>query len=198
MKFFDFVSGPHSGVVREISEPDLVAIVAYWHESPLAYLESMGADPRKLSSRAETEARFRSALPGAPSPRRHVAISIDLGSRLVAYTNAYVDPELKGHAHVHVLDPSLRHQGLGTTLFLRVLMVYLEHYGLSGLVMQTHPDSKGINRLLQSFGLRPQLIDDQEPSGMARPGPCNLYEIGQDGLRSIAARMAGSPGSRRE
>jgi RimJ/RimL family protein N-acetyltransferase len=187
MKFFDFVSGSQAGSVRELAETDLPAIVAYWHDSPRAYLESMGADPGKLSSRDKTEEKFRSALPGAPLPRRHVAMAIEIDSRLVAYTNAYVDEGLVGHAHVHILDPVLRRQGLGSTLFLRALSVYFEHYGLRGLVMLTHPDSQGINRLLQSFGLRPQLIEDQNPSGMARPGSFNRYQMGAEDLRRIAS-----------
>jgi RimJ/RimL family protein N-acetyltransferase len=188
MKFFDFASGSLPGSVRELAQSDIPAIVTYWHESPLAYLESMGADPNKLTSRTKTEEKFSSALPSAPSPRRHIAIAIQLGARLVAYTNAYLDDERKGHAHVHILAPELRRQGLGSALFLRVVALYFDHYGLSALVFQTNPDSTGINRLLQAFGLQPKLIDDQKPSGMARSGLFNWYQIGHEEFRSIARR----------
>jgi RimJ/RimL family protein N-acetyltransferase len=193
MKFFDFQLASLQGSVRELAQSDIPAIVSYWHESPPEYLQSMGADPSKLTSRAKTEEKFSSALPsadstGASAPRRHVAIAIELGERLVAYTNAYVDDDRKGHAHVHILDPELRRQGLGSTLFLRVVALYFEHYGLNALVFQTNPDSHGINRLLQSFGLQPKLIDDQNPSGMARAGLFNWYQIGRDDLRNFTRR----------
>jgi RimJ/RimL family protein N-acetyltransferase len=190
MKFFDFALGSLQGSVRELAEPDVAAIVTYWHESLPSYLEAMGADPRKLTSRAKTEEKFRSALPSAPSPRRHVAIAIELSSRLVAYTNAYLDEDRNGHAHVHILDPELRRRGLGSALFIRVVALYFEHYDLSALVFQTNPDSTGINRMLQSFGIRPTLIDDQNPSGMARSGLCNCYRIAQDEFRAITLRKS--------
>lgn len=186
MKFFDFTLGSLQGSVRELAQSDIAAIVSYWHESPADYLRSMGADPNKLTCRTKTEAKFSTALPGASSPRRHIAIAVELGARLVAYTNAYLDDERKGHAHVHILKPELRRAGLGAVLFVRIATLYFEHYGLRALVFQTHPDSTGINRLLQGFGLQPKLIDDQNPSGMARPGLFNLYQLREDELRSIA------------
>lgn len=188
MKFFDFTLGSLQGSVRELAESDVAAIVTYWHESPPDYLESMGADANKLTARTQTEEKFRAALPSAPEPRRHIAIAVELGSRLVAYTNAYLDDERRGHAHVHILDPEVRRTGLGSALFVRILTLYFDHYDLRALVFQTHPDSTGINRLLQGFGLKPKLIDDQNPSGMARPGLFNWYQIGQDEFRNIAGR----------
>jgi RimJ/RimL family protein N-acetyltransferase len=185
MKFFDFTLGSLQGSVRELAEGDVDAIVTYWHESSPDYLAAMGADSKKLTSRTNTEEKFRSALSSAPSPRRHVAIAIELNARLVAYTNAYVDDERKGDAHVHILDPELRRHGLGSSLFIRVVALYFDHYHLSALVFQTNPDSTGINRLLQSFGLRPTLIDDQKPSGMARSGLFNWYRLGDDEFRAL-------------
>jgi RimJ/RimL family protein N-acetyltransferase len=121
-------------------------------------------------------------------------MAIDVGSRLVAYTNAYLDDDRKGHAHVHILDPELRRKGLGSVLFIRVVGLYFEQHGLSALSFQTNPANTGINRLLQSFGIRPTLIDDQNPSGMARPGLCNLYELGRDEFDALVHRI----GSARE
>jgi RimJ/RimL family protein N-acetyltransferase len=185
MKFFDFEWESRRGCVRELADPDLPALVRYWHESPPEYLESMGVDLRKLASPAATEARFRDALPGALGPQRHVALAIDVLDRFVAYTNAYLDDRRVGHAHVHVLDPALRRRGLGSQLFRRVLGLYFEHFRVTELALQTHADNPAIERLLQSFGLQPQLVHDPDPSGMARAGLFHQYRIVADDVSKL-------------
>lgn len=188
MKFFDFEWGAQRGCVRELAEADLPALVRYWHESPPEYLEGMGVDLRKLASRAETEARFRAALPGAAGPQRHVALAIEVLDRFVGYTNAYLDERRVGHAHVHVIEPALRRGGLGSQLFQRVLGLYFGHFRLKALVLQTHPDNLAIERLLGSFGMQPELVHDLDPSGMARPGIFHQYRIVADDLSALEHR----------
>jgi len=171
---FDFRS--HKGQIRAMREEDVPKLVAYWHESSPDYLVQMGVDLTKLSSREATERKFLGAIAG-DGPRKHVAMVVELDGRLIAYTNAYVDDEQTGYPHVHVLDPELRRHGLARQLFATVIRLYFEHYKLRKLILQTNPENVGVNAMLQSFGHEPRQLQDDNPSGMARAGLFNVYEI---------------------
>lgn len=163
-------------VLRGFSAEDVVKVVDYWHSATPEFLDGMGADPAKLSTREATTNKFRTAVHGTV-PRTHVGMTAELDGRFVAYSNAYIDDAGVAYPHVHVLDPTLRSRGVISLLFKHALDVYFKHFELPKLMLLTSPGNVGINTLLQKFGLQPRTEHIEKPSGMARPGAFLVYEL---------------------
>jgi RimJ/RimL family protein N-acetyltransferase len=161
-------------VARPLREDDLDALVAYWHESPLEYLASLGVDPRKLGSPAETRERLRAGL--APDAGT-LCVVAEIDGELIAYSNVVVREEKTAYAHLHTLRDDPWDRRAVYALFPQVTAAALESLGATRLRFETSVGNHGINRYLQSFGLQPQRLLLSEPDGMARPGEFNVYEL---------------------
>lgn len=184
--FVETSFGDHQLVMRGFSAADVERVVDYWHSASPEFLEDMGADPAKLSTRAATTEKFRAAIYGTV-PRKHVAMAVELDGKLVGYSNAYINEPGVGYPHVHVLEPELRSRGMSSLLFRHAMDVYFKHFELSVLVLLTSPGNVGINTLLQKFGLVPRTEHIEKPSGMARPGTFLVYEVTPQSLEKVDA-----------
>jgi RimJ/RimL family protein N-acetyltransferase len=159
---------------RPLREEDLDTLVAYWHESPIEYLQSLGVDPRKLGSPAETRERLGAGLEGSSGA---LCVVAEMEGEVVAYSNLVVGEEDTAYGHLHTLrdDPVVRRAVY--ELFPRVTAMALERLEVTRLRFEASTDNLGINRYLQSFGLKPRRLLIEEPDGMARPGEFNVYEL---------------------
>jgi hypothetical protein len=161
-------------VARELRRDDLEALVAYWHESPVEYLRSLGVDPAKLGTPGETRARLGAGLePGSEA----LTVVAEMEGELIAYSNLARCGEATACAHLHTLrdDPVARHSVY--ELFSRVALAALAELGVSKLRFEASVGNRGINRYLQSFGLQPRRLHLDSPHGMALPGEFNVYEL---------------------
>jgi RimJ/RimL family protein N-acetyltransferase len=161
-------------VLRDLEEGDVDTIVSYWYDNTHDYLRSIGVDVRKLTSREEMGRRMRATI-GVAQPERAYFVVAE-GAKLLAYTNLnFRGPEV-AYAHVHVLDQSLRGQGLASQFFGRAFQVFFERFpSLKKVVLETSPENRAVNGLLRKFGLTPVETELEVPDGMARPGKFNVY-----------------------
>jgi RimJ/RimL family protein N-acetyltransferase len=178
-------------VLRDVEEPDIDPIVGYWHDSDPAYLDGLGIDRGKLTSREASRKRFLTFLPTDTGPRERAALVVTLAGRLVAYTSVNFWNSSEGAIHLHVLDDTLRHKGVSSVLFVRVLEVYFHKFQLTRLVMQTSPSNDAINGLLRKFGLSPtrQFLD--KPDGLGRPGEFCVCEVRPEMLSKLGGALRG-------
>jgi RimJ/RimL family protein N-acetyltransferase len=159
---------------RPLREEDLDLLVAYWHDSPIEYLASLGVDPRKLGSPAETRERLGASLEQGSGA---LCVVAEMEGEVVAYSNLVVREEGTAYGHLHTLrdDPAVRRAVY--ELFPRVTAVALERLGVTRLRFEASVGNEGINRYLRSFGLEPRRVSIEEPDGMARPGEFNVYDL---------------------
>lgn len=161
-------------VARELRPDDLETLVAYWHGSPVEYLQSLGVDPAKLGTPEDTRARLGASLePGASV----LTVVAEMEGELIAYSNLSRYGADSACAHLHTLrdDPAVRQSVY--ELFSRVAVAALVALGVSRLRFEASVGNRGINRYLQSFGLEPRRVHLDTPHGMARPGEFNVYEL---------------------
>jgi len=163
--------------LRDLEEGDIETIVDYWHESDPAFLQSLGVDLNKLSSKEETRRRLWSSLAADQSPPSRAYFVVTAGDELLIYTNLNFASAEEACAHFHVLKPGLRSKGVSYFLFPEAIRVFFERFPIQKLVMQTSPHNEKINRLLRRFSLTPQRAFLEKPDGMARAGEFNIYEI---------------------
>lgn len=88
----------------------------------------------------------------------------------MAYSNLVVCGEGEACGHLHTLrdDAVVRH--CVYELFPQVTAAALMRLGVSRLRFEASVNNLGINRYLQSFGLKPRRLHLKNPDGLARPG----------------------------
>jgi RimJ/RimL family protein N-acetyltransferase len=164
--------------LRDIEEKDIPALVSYWADSSPEYIRSIGADPRKVPSRDQLAAGYRSALPqNGPGRTRLVLIGESPTGHLIGYTNLSIKSADESYAHVHILDPAYRARGVGQAMFPHVLRQFFLLMPIRKIMMQTSPENNRVNRFLQAVGLTPEHVHLAEPDGMARPGEFYVYTL---------------------
>lgn len=186
-------------VLRDLEEADIPALVEYWHDSDPGFLQAVGVDLSKITTREETRQRYLSMLPSPPGEERSRRLLVVAdGERPLAYSNINIRSPQEAYAHAHILDPRLRNQGLASNLFLSLTRIYLHHFGVETLIFQTAPENEPVNRLLQRFGLTPRRVHMPQPDGMSRPGDFNLYQLSREQLAHLetAAAAGAERGSR--
>jgi RimJ/RimL family protein N-acetyltransferase len=163
-------------VVRDLMEKDIETLVGYWHDSDPGFLYSLGVDLAKLSSRSETRERFLSSLTQGSSASRAYFV-FDSGDELLAYTNLNFRSATEACAHFHVLKRTLRVRGITYLLLPDIIRMFFSVFPLENVEMQTLPENRGIDRLLQRFGLTAQRKFLDQPDGFAKPGELNVWKI---------------------
>jgi len=164
--------------LRDLQEQDIPALISYWVDSSPEYIRSIGADPRKIPSRDQLLATYRSALPEAGPGRSRVVVIVESAKgNLIGYTNLFIKSADEAYAHVHILDPAYRSRGIAQTLFPHAIRLFFRLAPIGRILMQTSPENQRVNRFLQAVGLTPERIHIADPDGMARPGDFNVYTL---------------------
>jgi RimJ/RimL family protein N-acetyltransferase len=164
--------------LRDLQEEDIPALVSYWLDSSPEYIRSIGADPRKIPSRDQLLATYRSALPEHGAGRSRVVLVVESAEgHLIAYTNLTIKSADESYAHVHILDPAYRSRGIAQTLFPHAIRQFFRLVPIRKILMQTSPENQRVNRFLQAVGLTPEQVHIANPDGMARPGDFNVYTL---------------------
>jgi hypothetical protein len=153
---------------------DLDALVAYWHESSIDYLESLGVDPTKLGSPAATRARLSA---GMDDDSKALTVVAEMESELVAYSNMVVRGRDTACCHLHTLRDDAMVRNVVYQFFPQVSEAVVGHLGVSRLRFEASVGNLGINRYLQSFGLESRRVYLEKPDGLAQPGDFNVYEL---------------------
>lgn len=175
-------------VIRSLEEKDIDRLVDYWHSNDAAFLEGIGADFSKLSSRDATREKFQRALEGKVGPGERAVMVVTLEDQVVGYFNLNFWTREEAAIHAHVLDERMRHTGLATTIASNVLATCFVNLGLQRVIVQTLPTNRASNGFLEKLGLVGRREYIEKPDGMARPGEFCVYEITPPIFQEIAMR----------
>jgi hypothetical protein len=173
-------------VFRDLMETDIETIVDYWHGSDPGFLQSLGADLSKLTSRSATRERLSLTLNRGPEAHRAYFV-IASERELLAYTNLNFRSTTDACAHFHVLKRTSKVKATAYVVFPDVMRAFFSLFPLERIEMQTLPENRNIDQLLQRFGLQPRRAFMTQPDGFARPGELNIWEIRRDDV-TIAHR----------
>ncbi|TDB90332.1 hypothetical protein E1264_05470 [Actinomadura sp. KC216] len=181
--------------VRDMEPPDIESFVSYWHDGG-ADLDFLGIDLAKLGGREDTRRRFLGLCHRGEPKDGAIGFTFRLNDAVIGYTNINILGRPKGYLHVHLTDPSVRRRGILSAIFWNSLPVLADHvlseYPIDGLVLETRTRNVGINRVVQSVGLRPARAGHlDEPDGVAGPGEFNVYELDAATIRALAAQPVG-------
>lgn len=171
--------------VDDIDEQDVECLVDYWHKTDRAYLEGLGVDVSLISSRDSTRSRFVAALAHAPNGCRPVAAVAKSNGALIGYTLLNFVSDGKAFAHMHLLQRTPLARAAAYRLFPELLRAFFESLPLDALVFQASVDNRGINRMIQRFGIKGVVSHLQKPDGMARPGDFYVYTISRNDLGAL-------------
>jgi len=165
--------------VRDLIEDDIETIVDYWHPSDPDFLSSLGADLSKLTSRDATRHRLLSSLANG-SERSRAYFVIVSGASILGYTNLNFRSANEACAHFHVLKRTAKVKAAMYAIFPDMMRAFFSLFPLQRIEMQTLPENRSIDRLLQHFGLKPRRAFLMQPDGFGRAGEFNIWEIHRD------------------
>jgi RimJ/RimL family protein N-acetyltransferase len=176
----------HRLELRDLEPRDIDALVAYWHDAEPEYLDFLGVDPEKLGTPDDTRARFAGLVGSAElaagaepgqGPER-VAFVSTLDGEVVSYSNIhFVGPD-ENYLHAHIIEPSARGKGLGSSSFANMMqIVFREFAHVDQLLLVTQPHNEAINRMLTKVGLSAERVWYDDPDGLPRPGWFNVFRF---------------------
>jgi RimJ/RimL family protein N-acetyltransferase len=162
--------------VCDIQEDDIAIIVDYWHNSDEAFLDSMGVDHAKITSREATAAKFIDSIPSNRGEFSRMTLIFKHDNKPIGYTNVNFDKDRIGYAHVHIINANYRQIGFVARLFKRCIDIYKNEFDVKDLRFQTNTENRRINRYLEKMGYKIAGTDYiDKPDGMARPGWYHTY-----------------------
>jgi RimJ/RimL family protein N-acetyltransferase len=173
--------------LRDLTEADVDACVAYWHDNDPELLRLLNIDLDKLGSPEETRARFLSMRRTGDREQPAVAFAVSLDERLIGYVNINRQGS-DAFPHVHIFDPSARSQGCFTLLLSQTLQLLFDLYPLERIIIETRTRVAPVNRALERY-LPPEetrWVDD--PDGLAGPGMFHRRTVRPEDLPRLLRR----------
>lgn len=158
-------------VVREMQLAEVTIRIDYFHDSSDEHLITLGVDRASLPSRETWFSAYAAdyALPIAN--RGGMALIWEFDGRTVGFSSA--DRIVFGEQafmHLHILNPELRHQGLGTAFVKESARYYFQTLQLERLFCEPNAFNVAPNRALQRAGFRYLFTHETQPS------PINFHQ----------------------
>ena len=120
----------------------------YLYNSPKNFLEEIGFDTEKMNDRDAHESRVRNSLSKLRDGDFR-SIVAELKGVAIAIVHLHLGDEAN-RAHFHILDPKLRHKGLGKPILLNSLKLLMEKHSLNELNIEPKSDNLPMNRLMKN------------------------------------------------
>lgn len=143
--------------IRDFGATDIPMVSKYWYESDPAYIEAMGVDLTKLLTREKFEQflaeKCNADIPGKES--RINAVVITYAGRAVGFhtINPLVENDY-GVFHAHVVEPSLRRQGIAQHSYRMATKLFMKRFNLNRIIFKTPIQNIGPNRVKEKIGIR--------------------------------------------
>jgi len=186
---------PTSIFVRDFEESDIPFVINYWFHSPEGFVESIGADPKKMSSEEQMEKGLRSKVLQdrelAVSKLNALTITCDgkpIGFHVI---NPVVEDD-HGIFHAHIWEPAMRGQGVGMYSYPQALQIFMNRFNLKRIVFKTPIQNKGALRVKEKLGIR-CIGEEIIGFGIIREGTiAKVFELTCDEARHLAGKEASS------
>lgn len=148
---------PARVALRDLVESDIPLVLDYWFRSPPGYVESMGADPRKLPSESEWGRslleRCRHNL-SLPESKATVLVITHDGAPIGMHTLFPVTEGDSAIFHAHVWRPEFRGRGLGMITYPQACEIFMRRFDLKKLLFKTPLQNPGAIRVKEKLGIR--------------------------------------------
>jgi RimJ/RimL family protein N-acetyltransferase len=163
-------NGPKPSV-REMRLDEVGLRIDYFHRASDEYLRTLGVDRGSLLS-PEAWASFYAQDYAKPIEERdNYSLVWELDGRTVGFssTDRIVIGE-EAFMHLHIVDPTLRREGLGIEFVKLSAQTYFRVLGLQRLFCEPNAFNTAPNRTLQRAGFRYLLTHE------TKPGPINFFQ----------------------
>lgn len=157
--------------VRLMTASETALIIDYFHNATPEHLELLGVDPTRLPSREVWQKRYELdyALPLDQRPTLQVIWL--LNTRPVGFsTSDKIQRGERANMHLHIVEPDLRVQGLGTECVKQSVDIYFDQLKIKRLYCEPNAFNAAPNRTAQKAGFK------FVKTHMTVPGPLNYHQ----------------------
>jgi len=164
--------------VRPLTLEEHRLAIAYFHSADDALLETMGVERAKLIPAEAWFAVMQKETAKPLAERVMFYVGWVHHGRLVGHSNVnhmtYGD---RANIHLHLWNPDLRQQGLGTWFFKQSVNFFLRYFRLQTIICEPRAENPGPNKLLRSLGLTPTRTYKTVPGVICFEQMVTRYEI---------------------
>jgi RimJ/RimL family protein N-acetyltransferase len=158
--------------VRELREDEIGLRIDYFHSASDEHLERLGVARELLPDPVVWRSYYEQDYRRPIELRREYALAWELDGAVVGFTTAdRITYGSEAFMHLHLIDESHRHAGLGARFVARSVPRYFEALALQRLLCEPNALNVAPNRTLQRAGFR------YEMSHHTVPGPLNPPQL---------------------
>jgi RimJ/RimL family protein N-acetyltransferase len=158
--------------VREMALSEVAIRIGYFHEASDDYLLALGVD-RALLPTPEAWRSFHERDYGRPlTERENYSLLWELDGRAVGFSSLdHIVFGQEAFMHLHIVEPSWRHRGLGTNFVRLSASKYFDLFALKHLYCEPNALNVAPNRTLQRAGFTYLFSHETVP------GPINFRQV---------------------
>jgi RimJ/RimL family protein N-acetyltransferase len=169
--------------VREMTLSDVPVRIDYFLDSPDDYLVTLGVDREALPSRADWIAFYEEDYRRPIRRRENFSLIWEFDEKTVGFsTTDRIKFGDEAFMHLHIIDPSLRRQGLGVDFVRLSVRRYFEALELERLYCEPNAFNVAPNRTLQRAGFRYLFTHEARPSSINYVQITTRWVIGREDL----------------
>jgi RimJ/RimL family protein N-acetyltransferase len=166
------VDAERSVVVREMQLAEVDVRIDYFHGASDEHLSLLGVDRALLPTREAWRLLYEQDAARPLSERVNYSLVWELDGEVVGFSSAdRIEFGRQAFMHLHILSPSQRNEGLGTTFVAKSAAIYFRVLELELLFCEPNAFNVAPNRTLQRAGFRYLFTHEAQPS------PINPWQV---------------------
>jgi RimJ/RimL family protein N-acetyltransferase len=156
--------------VREMQLDEVGIRIGYFHDASDDHLRLLGVDRGLLPTREAWRTFYEDDYARSIRERVNYSLIWELDGEVVGFSSTdQITFGKQAFMHLHILDPTRRHSGLGTQFVKESAATYLRVLELHRLFCQPNALNVAPNRTLQRAGFRYLLSEHTTPSAINFP-----------------------------
>ncbi|WP_394827826.1 GNAT family N-acetyltransferase [Pendulispora albinea] len=180
----------------DLEPPDIDSILAYWYDSPVDYLRSIGVAPEKLPSKRKMREMLALKL-GQPHVPPTILVVAAKGERVGVHELTHIEPGVSAVMHAHIWKAEHRGRGIGAVSYVKAMERFFDAHGFSRILFETPTANAGANRIKQILGIAPRGEGSLYLPIMVRPLATTRYAVERSELPAIVGRLEANAWNRR-
>jgi RimJ/RimL family protein N-acetyltransferase len=153
--------------IRDMQLDDVNIRINYFHDATDEHLSTLGVDRSLLMSKASWTEFYREDYARPLEQRLNFSLIWEVDGETVGFSSTdRIRFGEEAFMHLHILDPTSRHQGLGTTFVRLSALRYMEVLQLRRLYCEPNAFNVAPNRTLQRAGFHYLFSHEAQPSSM--------------------------------
>jgi RimJ/RimL family protein N-acetyltransferase len=164
--------------VREMHPDEYHLRTDYFHRSSDEHLAMMGVDRSRLPPPDRWQAEYEREWARPVRERALLALAWVLDGAVVGFSTAdRIVVGAEAFMHLHLIEPTLRGQGLGTGFVTQSASTYFRLLDLEHVYSEPYAYNVAPNRALQRAGFRYVVTHRPEPGPINVPGPTTRWVL---------------------